>query len=741
MTIGTTQPRVTALCDGVTTLFQVPVQAYLATDFEAILTPPVSSGLPPVTLTLNSNYTLAPASSDSPPKWQLATQTGGGLTSPFPAGYTLQVFVNPVQTQQTQYVQNQQFPSAALQQNLDRLTQMVQRLEDQLNRAMVAPDSDSNPLVNLPTAVARSLNGTGGGTPYFDASGNLQIGLLPTTALTQAAFNAFLLASTPYPITPAESAASLTIVNGIFLPGVIDRYGTNTAPGVTDMTVAVSAACAQSLQAGGSPVWGAGTYLTSSSVPNLHQARKAVSQAIITRGGVSFYLSPSASQTNTLFVETTGSDANDGLSDSQPMLTLAHAFSMLAFYGPVLAGTWTISNPGGGTFTLPAITIPAGLQSQNYIQFKGKPGTLPFTPQTILDGTGAAAGAFAINCNGNNTLLLQDLLVQNFANAGSCYGVVAQEFSEVYLSSNVQFNNVDNAVKEQQGRIYYGQAGKITGGVVGITCISGETHTIGYNCTTTATSGNAGQANVGPYITGCSQAGILLQENATGHVDYTGINNCAVGIDIICASRANCNFSALTSNATAGLRLRSASNWNDNGTSANFSGNGTNVLLYGGTSEFTRQGTWTAPLRQPVDATFITNTGVLGATTVKTYTGAIGADFNTSVKNFRIRIVGTMTGTAGTKNITVNLDGSAVAGFTTGAVAGDFVFECECYATGTNTQSYEASLTQNGQNPLVAQGSRSVTVSAGTITVQETINGAADTISLRTVTIWNEGGF
>jgi len=545
-------------------------------------------------------------------------------------------------------------------------------------------------------------------------------------------------------ITAAESAAGVTPANYAYAAGVIDRYGTNTVPGTTDMTAAVAAACLQAVQAGGAPVYGASTYLTSATVANFHTAPKANCTGIITRSGTSFYLRPTASQTNNVYVGTGGNDSNDGLGTSQAFLTLQAAITALTNWGPLLGGTWKI-NVAAGTYTMPSgASFPAGLQSLNYVQIKGAAGTLPFTPTTILDGTGAGTNAFAVNCNGNNTVSLQDVLIQNFANAGTCYGIVAQEFSELFLVSNVQLSNVDNAIKEQQGRIYMGQACKISGGVVGITCISGETHSIGYNCSTTATSGNAGQANVGPYINGCSQAGILLQENATGHVDYAGINNCAVGIDIVCSSRANCNFSAITNNATCAIRVRDGSNWNDNGTSALFgSGNGTDVLQYGGCGEFQRQGSWTIPRRQPVDATFNTQTGVLGSTVIKTYTGAIGAlGFNTSAKNFRVRIVGTMTGTNGTKNITLNLDGSAVAGFTTIAAAvGDFVFDCECYATGTNAQSYEATMVQNGQAMLVAQGSRSITPTNGTLTINETINGSGDQISLRTVTIWNECGY
>ena len=787
MTVTTTQSRVSYAGDNVTLAFPIPFEFFLNTDIAAVVT---ANGVQ-TALTYGADFLLSGA----------GVPAGGTFnkTVPLPAGSVLNIYLNPPILQQSVYQSNAPFPAATLMLDLDRQTQISQRLQDQISRALRGPDGDASGFNALPLASVRA-----GAWLGFDSNGNpivgnpaAQVAYGSTAAdkfTTTAGQVAFVLSATPasvnnllvsldgallvpgddytlsgntltllaptlagqrlcavYGQTVAQSVptagsvtdSSLAAGSGVQSAAALSvKFYGAVGNGIADDTTAIATAVATAIATGSSLFWPAGTYLTTASIANLHTVPKK-GPGIIKRGANTFPVNPTWNQSNALFVATTGNDANDGLSTAQPFLTLAGAIAALNTYGPVLGGSWTI-NMGAGTFTMPAgATMPAGLQSLNFVQIKGVPGALPFTPTTIIDGTGAAANAFAINLNGNNTVALQDLLIRNYANGGSCYGVVGQEFSELLLTSNVQFSNVDNAVKLQQGRLYYGPAGKITGGVVGITCISGETHSIGYNASITATAGNAGQAGVGPYITGCSQAGILLQENATGHVDYTGINNSAVGIDIVCSSRANCNFSALTNNAACGLRLRDGSNWNDNGTSALSSGNGTDVLLYGGCGEFQRQGTWTIGRRQPVDATFNTQTGVLASTVVKTYANAIGAvGFNVPAKSFRVRIVGTITGATNTKNITLNLDGSAIAGFTTVAAAvGDFVMDVECYATGLNQQSYIATFIQNGQTPQVSQGSRGVTPTAGTLTINETINGAGDTISLRTVTIWNEGGY
>lgn len=56
-----------------------------------------------------------------------------------------------------------------------------------------------------------------------------------------------------YPPTQAEINALVTIVNGGWLPGIVDRYGTNTVPGTTDMTVPWQAALNSNMEVNGLP--------------------------------------------------------------------------------------------------------------------------------------------------------------------------------------------------------------------------------------------------------------------------------------------------------------------------------------------------------------------------------------------------------------------------------------------------------------------------------------------------------
>jgi hypothetical protein len=221
MTIGSTAPRVRFTCDGVSTVFPVAIQAYQATDFQAIHTTAAGVQTP---MTLNSDYSLVAGGTLSPQQWTLTTLTGA-----YPSGDTIQIFINPVQTQQTAYVQGQAFPSPAVQSNMDRLTQMVQRLQDQINRAVIAPDGDVSPGMLLPQATQRI-------SQYLatDANGNIiTTAALPGTANTQASLGSIL-----YPRTPAEIAAGVTPTNLIYPPGDIRRYG-GVGDGATDSTTAL----------------------------------------------------------------------------------------------------------------------------------------------------------------------------------------------------------------------------------------------------------------------------------------------------------------------------------------------------------------------------------------------------------------------------------------------------------------------------------------------------------------------
>jgi len=234
MTIQAPTARVSFACNGTSTVFPVNIQAYLATDFLVILTN-TASGLS-TNLVLNSDYTLVSSGSLAPTFWTLTT------TLTYATGNTLQTILNPTVTQLTQYTQGQAFPTLAVQTNLDRLTQIDIRDQDEISRCIQAPDGDVSPVMLLPAAGLRRSTNLG-----FDVNGNVALNLqLLSGTLSTATLAPFLGLSQ----TPAEAAAGVTptlfyIARYKDVP--VERYGvtiSNTAGTETANTAGMNQAIA-----------------------------------------------------------------------------------------------------------------------------------------------------------------------------------------------------------------------------------------------------------------------------------------------------------------------------------------------------------------------------------------------------------------------------------------------------------------------------------------------------------------
>ncbi len=241
MTISSTTVRVNAVANGVTTTFPVNIQAYQASDFEVVALN-TNSGAE-TALVLNQDYTLSPAGTSQPPFWNLGTLTGQ-FPSPFATGIVLQVILDPVQTQQNQFSQGEAFPSAAIQQTLDRLTQMILRQQDINSRSLAAPDGDLAPLMTLPSAAARANTAM-----LFGPTGNATVGVLLATALTQALFNSYLNTSVLWAPTSAENAA-LIVPTQADAAGNVLRYNADPSGNSATATQTTAAINAALLQAG-----------------------------------------------------------------------------------------------------------------------------------------------------------------------------------------------------------------------------------------------------------------------------------------------------------------------------------------------------------------------------------------------------------------------------------------------------------------------------------------------------------
>lgn len=307
--------------------------------------------------------------------------------------------------------------------------------------------------------------------------------------------------------------------------------------GVADDTGNIQAAIAYCYANNSILYWPAGTYLTTSSLTNLHAVRH-IGSGIIKRGSDLFYVAPVLSQANTLYVSPAGSATNDGLTSSQPIGTVQIAFDSLKNYGPVLDGSWTLRLAAG---TYNAASQLIGLRSRNSIVIRGPSvGGSPNVPTAIVDGTGVVSNVVGWYFQYYIKVDVYDIKFQNWTSvAGDSYGLCADGHCEIYTNNlhayncryaGVSFDNITQATMQ--------------GGIIdsctfsGVRTYSQVSLSIGYSGI------SAGDSTE---IKNCS-VGISGRVSSRIHVDYCNIHNNDTGIAIEYNSRCVVNYSKVQNN-------------------------------------------------------------------------------------------------------------------------------------------------------------------------------------------------
>lgn len=156
MTISTTGNRVSYAGNGVTAAFAFPYFFFANADLVVLLNKADGTT---VTKVLNTDYTVAGATNPA----------GGTVTMVVvpAAGETLVIYRDPQIIQTVDYVDNDPLPAASLENPLDRLTVIAQRLRELVDRGFRLPDSDTSgasTILPTPTAsniIAWNANATG----------------------------------------------------------------------------------------------------------------------------------------------------------------------------------------------------------------------------------------------------------------------------------------------------------------------------------------------------------------------------------------------------------------------------------------------------------------------------------------------------------------------------------------------------------------------------------------------------
>ena len=192
--------------------------------------------------------------------------TGGFLTFTVgqTAGTIITLYRNIVIARITQFAQNGTFFSANFNNEFNRIYLIMQQLQESLLPggtsafALMVPNSNSPQPTTLLTPASYANKYLS-----FDAFGNPQPALLTSSG----SLTASIITGLTSPTTAAETAAGVTVINYGYAIGCVDRYGTNTTPGSTDMTTAMNAAAAVCMIAGGKLSFGSpALYLVTSPI-------------------------------------------------------------------------------------------------------------------------------------------------------------------------------------------------------------------------------------------------------------------------------------------------------------------------------------------------------------------------------------------------------------------------------------------------------------------------------------------
>jgi hypothetical protein len=289
--------------------------------------------------------------------------------------------------------------------------------------------------------------------------------------------------------------------------------------GVADDTAAIQAAVAHCLANDSTLYWPAGEFLTSGSITNFHSVLH-LGSGVVKRGSDLFYIDPSPSTTNKIYVSTSGSATNDGLSASQPMSTLQGAINALPNYGPVLKGRWVIQLAAG---TYARGHFPdQGILSETPIVVAGPDvGGHPNIPTAIISEGANGISAEGIRIRKNTRIKCTDLHFIGFNGTTSSGGLTSGGFCEIY-SVNCHYTNctwgisgTEHSFVDVKGGIFdrcgFNPSGNPYSSGGGIRGLFLTKFSVGNQ--------NAGTLANGPIFRN-NNFGVFAQEHIAGHVDW-----------------------------------------------------------------------------------------------------------------------------------------------------------------------------------------------------------------------------
>jgi len=537
-------------------------------------------------------------------------------------------------------------------------------------------------------------------------------------------------------------------------PLSVELFGASPTNTAQENVLALTAACAWAAANSGMLLWPAGSYATDASIPLLHTVRHLGPGAIV-RGGDVFHVDPSVTQTNRLYVATTGDAASDGLSAAQPMSTPQVAFSALKNYGPVLQGSWKVIL-AAGTYAVHSQTFEVA--SRDWVVVQGPDvGGHPNVPTAILDGSGFAANqhGFVVGVGGSPAgiaVWFQDIKCQDY-NAGaqnSCGW--SQGYAARCIFVNCHADNCDFAgILADQGDICLVKGGIISNCRDGIV-LNATKGTVGYSSPFTPGSNTQ--------ITGCTEFGVYWSRGAQGHVDNCFFDQNAKALVIESAARAHVSGCDFRRSTVYAVGTNSDGSWYDDVSTPNLFNVGTanaNVKPYDQAAYSGSQQGWVAASVSEM-CLYQANPGssVTSATKVQigadlampngVYAGQSGQlrpNYFTNTKTkIRIRVWGDTPNAAASFGVDF-FDGTTTTSMAYSAFVGTpsaagFRYDLEIVPLSATSQRGYVDMCGSGGSPRVESGATAANM-ANPQTIKLMAQSASGAMVVRRVEVWVSG--
>lgn len=205
-----------------------------------------------------------------------------------------------------------------------------------------------------------------------------------------------------------------------------------------------AAAVAFAYASGAELYWPAGTYISTSSIPNFHNVTHT-GTGTIQRGAYIWHVTPRlATHVNEQFVSAVGTSGNDGLSPNEPTTISTLFGGRLPFIGSkALAGQWRVRIIGTIAFNgfvmtgLPAFARP--------LQIWGEDVVAPAEPTSWWDGATSSV-SYALRSNHGNTILnfdFKNIGFKNWSNESGNAGAFVTDDKALVAVDNCRFQDCE----------------------------------------------------------------------------------------------------------------------------------------------------------------------------------------------------------------------------------------------------------------------------------------------------------